>query len=191
MAFAIFTEANIGAVYVFVIAIIATAITYFAAEMIMSKTFKVFGTYKGYLAFWAVCAAFIAFFAFTNVFGYETRVPKTEEIESAAVFRRWYDEPHIADAEVIEKTKEIHQKLLQDIPVTSDLDEYQHLRVSYKLKNGKNIERVYKVSMETVDSAIAEMYKNNEYKMKTLGFDNLNIENVTRLNLSANAPSFG
>lgn len=189
--FAILTESTIGAIPIFIVATVATLITYFAIEMLMNKSFKVFGTYKGYLAFLGVCAAFIAFFAFTNVFGYETKVPKADEVESAAVFERWSDEPHVADSGLINATIEIHNGLIKDIPVVCDPDQFRHLRVSYKLKNGKSIERVYKVSEETNDKALAEMYKFDEYKMKVTRFDNLNIENITRCTLVTGTTSFG
>lgn len=191
VAFAIFTESGIGAVPVFIIAIVATAITYFAVEILMNKSFKVFGAYKGYLAFLGVCAAFIAFFAFTNVFGYETKVPKAEEVESAAVFVRWNDEPHVADNGLINATIAIHQELIENIPVVCEPEQFRHLRVSYKLKNGKNIERVYKVTEDVEDKALAEMYKFDEYKMKVTRFDNLNIENITRCTLVTGTNSFG
>lgn len=189
--FAILTESSIGAIPIFVVAIVATLIAYFAIEMLMNKSFKVFGKYKGYLAFLGACAAFIAFFAFTNVFGYETKVPNRDQVESAAVFERWSDEPHVADNELIDATIAIHQELIEDIPVVCDPEQFRHLRVSYKLKNGKRIERVYKVTEETLDKALAEMYKFDEYKMKVTRFDNLNIENITRCTLVAGTTSFG
>ncbi len=189
--FAILTESSIGAIPIFIVAAVATLITYFAIEMLMNKSFKVFGAYKGYLAFAGVSAAFIAFFAFTNVFGYETKVPNADEVESAAVFVQWSDEPHTADADLIGKTIEIHNGLIEDIPVVCDPEQFRHLRVSYKLKNGKRIERVYKVTEEVEDKALAEMYKFDEYKMKVTGFDSLNIENITRCTLVTGTNSFG
>ncbi len=189
--FAILTESSIGAIPIFIVAAVATLIAYFAIEMLMNKSFKVFGNYKGYISFVAVCAVFISFFAFTNVFGYETKVPKAEDVESAAVFERWSDEPHVADIELIDATIKIHQELIADIPVVCEPEQFRHLRVSYKLKNGKRIERVYKVSEKIVDDALAEMYKFDEYKMKVTRFDNLNIENITRCTLVTGTNSFG
>ncbi len=189
--FAILVETSIGAIPIFVAAIVATLITYFAIEMLMNKSFKVFGAYKGYLAFAGVCAVFITFFAFTNVFGYETKVPDADEVESAAVFERWGDEPHVADNGLIDATIGVHQELIEHIPVVCDPEQFRHLRVSYKLKNGKRIERVYKVPEETMDKALAEMYRFDEYKMKVTNFDNLNVENITRCTLVTGTNSFG
>ena len=65
------------------------------------------------------------------------------------MFQNWSDEPYINNEDGIMTTIDIHKKLTEDIPVSCEPEDYRYLRVSYKLKKGKTLERVYKVSEET------------------------------------------
>jgi len=152
----------------------------------MNKSFKIFKTsYKGFCGFVAFCAAFIAFFAFTSVFGYETRIPKSEDIEKAAVYVTWSEEkPLIDDRTLIEDVRAIHKEIISDIPVVND-DAFGYLKISYKLASGKTLDRAYRVSEQVYDNALSKMYENKEYKLKVTGFDNLNIDNIDNLTLGA------
>lgn len=191
--FGIMTSMNIGAIAIFVVASITTAIVFFACEMLIRKSFKVFGTYKGYIGFAVFCAVFISFFAYTGVFGYETRIPAAEDIESAAVSTNWNVEKcTVADKALIEETRKIHEKLTEDIPTTTDTSSgvYRNLRIMYKLTNGKTLERLYLVSEDTAKSAMTKMYESTEYKLKATEIANLNIENIDKLVLSVLNPSF-
>ncbi len=190
--FGITTPMDLEAWAVFLIAITLTAIVYFACEMLINKSFKVFGFYKGYLGFALCCAIFIGFFAYTGVFGYEKRVPETDDIESAAVFLGWHGEKPVSiDPELIEETREIHNQMIKDIPTTTDDDaDYRNLRISYKLKSGKWLERMYMVSPEVMVDSMDRMYKFEDYKLKATKIENLNIENIKGLTLSVNANNF-
>ncbi len=190
--FGILTGMNLSAVAVFTGTAVVTAIVYFACEMLMNKTFKVFGSYKGYCGFAVCVAAIIAFCAYTHMFGYETRIPETAEIESATVCTTWgYDMPLTEDQGAIETTRDIHQELIQDIPVVEEEKIGNHLlRVSYILKNGKEVHRRYRVSQEVLDYALGRMYAYTDYKMKVTGFDNLNIENARNMMIGVYMPSY-
>ncbi len=184
--FGIFSSSDISAAAIFITAIVITLIVYFASEMLMCKTFKVFSKYKGYLAFAACAAAFISFFAFTNVFGYETTIPDSTEIDRAAVYVNYrYDYPTSSDANVIAAVRNIHSGFISDIPITRDDDVYPLMRVRYELKNGKIVTREYHVSEEENANALSVMYEYPEYKLKLFGFDKLNTENVSHLYLLA------
>jgi ABC-2 type transport system permease protein len=67
-------------------------VAYFAVEMVLRKSLKVWGTYKGYAAFVVVFSAMICIFAFTSFFGFETRVPKLENIEEVGIYEYYYQE---------------------------------------------------------------------------------------------------
>ncbi|MBQ9737251.1 MAG: hypothetical protein IJV86_02455 [Clostridia bacterium] len=190
--FGITTPMDLETWAIFLIAIALTAIVYFACEMLINKSFKVFSFYKGYVAFALCCAIFIGFFAYTGVFGYEKRVPETADIESAAVFLGWHGEKPVSiDPELIEETREIHRQLIKDIPVATDDDaDYRNLRISYKLKSGRWLERMYIVSPDVMVDSMDRMYKFEDYKLKATKIENLNIENINGLTLSVNANNF-
>ena len=189
--FGILTSMETGAAAMFAVVLVLCAIVYFAAEMLMSKNFKVFKTsYKGFCGFVACCVVFIGFFAYTSVFGYETRVPKLENIQRASVVAGRHDAV-FEDAQIIEDTLNIHKEIIADIPVVEDREsDYRRLLVSYELKNGKKMQRDYKTSPEIFDKAMDKMYQSKEYKLNITQIDNVNIENIDNLILSAEGANY-
>ncbi len=187
--FAITNSMNIDAVYKIIVAIVGAAIAYFACEMLINKTVKVFKNYKGFCVFGLCTALFIAFFAYTSVFGYETKVPDLADVESAAIYtnRAYGDQlPLIADSEVIKATQEIHREVIKNIPVTCESGD-RIFNITYQLKNGEKISRRYWVSSDIYDRAMMAMYDNDEYKFKITGIDNINVENVVDLEIEFNS----
>lgn len=186
--FGVLSSAELGPVPVFTVATVFTLIAYFAAEMLMNKIFRVFGAYKGYAAFWIICGICISFFAFTDVFGFEMRIPKPENIESATVYSG-YKEPYIEGENEINAVTAIHKSITEARTVTVNPDEYYNLDVSYKLKNGKTLDRSYAVSKDVYNDAMETMYGFEDYKLKTTGILDINIDNVQNLELTLNAPN--
>ncbi len=190
--FGLLNSMEMGAVAIVVVVLILCAIAYFAAEMLINKSFKVFkSSYKGFCGFVVCCAVLIGFFAYTSVFGYETRVPKPEEIEKAGLYTQWGWKESLVfdDPQLIENTIAIHEEIISDIPVTAGNEWDYHLFVSYKLKNGTQMQRRYRISPELYDKVMRAMYKSKEYKLGITEINNVNIENVKSLTLSAR--SFG
>lgn len=187
--FAITNSMDIDAVYRIIVAIVGAAIAYFACEMLINKTLKVFRNYEGFCIYGLCAALFIAFFAYTSVFGYETKVPDLADVESAAVYtnRANGDQlPLIADSEVIKATQEIHREVIKDIPVTCESGD-RLFYITYQLKNGEKISRRYWVSSDIYDRAMMAMYDNDEYKLEITGLNNINIENVFELGIDLNS----
>ena len=180
--------------YVFAVAIIGSAIVYFACEMLINKSLKVFKYYKGYLGFVVVSALFISFFAYTNVFGYETRIPNMDDVVSAGVYPNYYSrqKPLVEDKVLIADTAEIHKNIVEKIPVTeSEISSDTHtLYITYIMNNGKKLERRYNVSKDIYTYAMTKMYQNVDYKLKFTTLSNVNVENVRQVNLYANTSSF-
>lgn len=194
VAFSLISQRNIAPIYMYVEIFVVTAIIYFACEILMNKSFRVFDKYKGFLVF-AVCfALFIGFFAYTSVFGYETRVPSLDAVESASfhTYREYNAPPRVADGTMISATKRIHEMILEDIPKREKVfgGEAGTLYLTYNLKDGGQIRRRYTVSKSMYDYAMGEMYKNEEYKLFVSKIGDVNIENVKRLNVHANISNF-
>lgn len=186
--FAILCETDIAPVFAYIEVAVSAAIVYFACEMIINKSFKVFGSYKGLLVFIAASAAVLLFVANTSVFGYETRIPDPQDIESAAVHESYrFDNIVVSDAKLIEDVRATHTKMLESIPRrTDELFEFENGRyiyVTYRLRNGDVLRRQYIVEKEVADEALSKMFENNEYKQKVTGLCELNIENVNEINI--------
>lgn len=192
IVFTILVETGIANVFAYFETAVAAAIAYFACEMLIQKSFRVFGKYKGLLVFFAAGACLLLFVANTSVFGFETRIPKASEVESASVHEAYrYEGILVSDEKLIADVIEIHGKVIEDIPREIDrvLLDGRSFYVTYKLKNGKMLRRQYTVDADTCFDAISKMYENKEYKIKVTDFDELNVENVNKVEIRLDSAS--
>ena len=143
---------NIASVVISVL--IFSSLAYFGAEMMLKKTAKVFAKpWIGYVSFLLVFAIVISGFAFTDFFGFEKRIPDSEDIESAVIYftydfgyyEEYYKMPYYTDEGVIESIRYVHQYFVEKDPVVKDNDYYDSVFLKYKLKDGSIIERKYYV----------------------------------------------
>lgn len=186
---------NLGVAPIITLIVVFTLISYFAIEMLMNKSFKVFKLYKGYFAFLGAFAIVTLFFAYTSVFGYETRIPSSDKIVKSGVYTNYYGDeiPLVIDEKLAEIVREIHKELINDIPVVDDKNmefRYNHFSVVYQLENGNMLKRAYDITNEQAEKYLKKMYESEKYKLKVTGIDNINIENVTGLNLDCNTPNY-
>ncbi len=181
-----------------IVTLIISVIAYFAAEMILRKTFKVWDKYKGYLVFAAAFVAMICVFAFTSFFGYETRVPDVKDIESAAIYEYYYqpDVPWITDSEIIGYTTSVHEELVEkeNIYIVKERrDNYNYntaMHIRYKLKNGKTIVRRYPVNQTKAYEILENLYKSDEYKRKVVELFDKNIGKIYSISFNHNNVGF-
>jgi ABC-2 type transport system permease protein len=185
-----------GGEFMLMIAILVWGVIgYFAAEMLLQKSFRVFGAWKGGLA---VAAVFIAMFLVVglDLTGFETRVPDPDQVDSVFVsglevmylqddgdeFRGSFSDP-----ELIRLITVIHQE------AAAQRDEEREtqarlggsrtsLYVTYTLKNGSTMSRRYSmvwVQPGEVDQegaaawALQQIYDNRELCWQMYGFDRL------------------
>ena len=147
------------------IVFIVSAVAYFVCEIFLKKTFRVWGSYKGYCAFAAVFAAIICTFAFTSFFGYENRIPDEKYVEGVAVYDYYGEEiPYLANEDVFEKTIALHKELIKNKPLTEDESADTYIHINYKLTNGSVLHRRYGVSSEEMRKFMAKLYENRQYK---------------------------
>ncbi len=149
-----------------------SGIIYFACEMMLKKTFKVWRSYKGYLGFTIVAAVVVYVFLFTSFFGYEKVVPNDNEVESVAAYEYYYREnmPWSDDADVIEYVTQIHDYFISQTHTLNDwmsnenyLD-MSYITLNYKMKNGDVIKRRYPVEYERKMEIMNELYGFESYR---------------------------
>ena len=171
---------------------VVCGIVYFACEMLLSKSFKVFKTYKGYLIFSAIIAAAICFFAFTTVFGYETRVPQPDKVENV-VFGREMENYDCAlkDGEHIALVMGMHEEFIENRETFGELDERANLYLTYTLKDGKRISRRYTVSREKFEECMNRMFEIKEYKRNVTRISKINVQNVKHFSININVGEYG
>ena len=156
------------------IVLIIGAIVYFAAEMLLKKSLKIRGAWKGFLTLVAVFAVMTSVFAFTSFFGYETRVPDVEDVESVGIYdyRNGISERFVTDPAVIARAVAAHSELVQKeniyrikqfLPARTF-----NLELRYMLKNGKMLIRSYPVSEAFYFSVMGDLYTSQEFKQKNI-----------------------
>ena len=160
--------------WVLLIVAIISFVVYFAAEMLLKKTFKVWKkAYKGFICFTAGMAVIFGVFSLTSFFGFETYVPKAEKLESVALYNYYHqtDEPFVTNKEITDFILKTHTELTQTVPqnvfaqnVYRYEENFTRLHVAYKLKNGRRVNRVYNVPMDRCHEVMSVLYKYEEYK---------------------------
>ena len=171
---------------------ISAGIVYFASEMILKKSFRIWKSWKGFAGFAVFFSAMICFFAFTSFFGYETRIPDREDIEGVAVYEYYYlQEPWSSDPELIDYATKVHLETLQNneiYTVKKYIREYSSaLHIKYKLKNGDVMVRRYPVPEKQICGILSELYKSQEYRMKVLELFSEDIGRYNRLHFNNGA----
>ena len=127
-------------------------IGFFGAEMLMKKTFRVFDkkAFKGFALFAAVTALLLGCLVF-DFFGYETRMPKLENVQSVSLYATG-DIIALSDTENLEKVLHLHQGTLavKQENAAAQKENWQnqnysthYFTITYGLKNGRVINRRY------------------------------------------------
>ena len=134
-----------------------SVIGYFAAEMLLRKSFRVFQYWKGAVAMLAVLLA-LCLACTLDLFGVERRVPNVDDVELLAVnLRAGYPEDsgrtyaaELTDPDSIRKFLALHQALVDDrdrmdpdSPRYQPGNDYTYFNLRYTLKNGGTVYRRY------------------------------------------------
>lgn len=143
-------------------------IGYFAAEMILQKSFKVFKkNWLGYIISMLVVIAVLLCIKF-DVFGYEKRVPEVDNVKSASVSAEGESYVEFKEEENIKEITDIHRSIIDHKEGYEQYNRYvgesSYVRIEYTLKNGDVISRVYYVptSDELLNDETADAYALNE-----------------------------
>lgn len=158
------------AVFATIITLISLVI-YTASEMLLKKTVNVLYSWKGYVGFAIFFVIITSVFALSSFFGYETKVPDINEVQSAVLYNRYFDEgePFTDDTEAIREIINIHSEFVSDgnIPLISSDYNYRDssvINIKYKLKNGKSLIRKYSMPTEREEAYMDRMFEHESYK---------------------------
>lgn len=135
--------------------LLGAALGYYAAEMLLQKSLRVFRSrIRGLIVVWAVFLLGVVV-AELDLTGYERRVPETEEIQSVVLVN---DGRVTDDAESIELTRKIHQTAIDNREHNRQANNKGVIYIGYNLEDGSSIERTYYVdrSREWIDSGNSE-----------------------------------
>lgn len=117
-------------------------IGYYAAEMLMQKTLKVFpGRWKGCLVSCLVLAVLTMAWEF-DLFGYERRVPEADQVELVWLLQNG---TYLTEQENLQALTALHRSFVDNKAENESADERFTVSIKYTLKNGKIVDRQYPV----------------------------------------------
>lgn len=171
--------------------LIAGVIGYYAANMLLAKSLRVFrGSLKG-LVLTAACAVAICCSMYFDLFGVEKRVPTVDQIEYMTFYtadNNYYLYPD-EDTELIEEVRAVHLAIAEDADYIRAMEEnlryestkdrtefslHNTVRVNYYLKNGTSVSRRYSIPIvrsrledpDTYDYALDRMVNGQNSRNK-------------------------
>ncbi|MBP3653824.1 MAG: hypothetical protein J6J04_00130 [Oscillospiraceae bacterium] len=166
MLYQVSPTGTMAAVYLAVLLIIGGTACYFIAQMLITKTVNVFRSGWKSVGLYAICVILVITGIENDMTGYERKVPDAEDVES--VYVSLYDGQNIAtfeDEENINTVLQLHRNIITN----KDFHEWefgspeaaayigqfddpaagfqrQNLALTYTLKDGSTMKRVYCVS---------------------------------------------
>lgn len=148
----------------------AGLVGYFAAEMLIKKSFRVFRTGAKGAAIVSLALVLLGVTMSFDLTGYEKRVPDESEIESAFYTFSGMTDVTTDDADTIRRLTAAHQAIVKNrneqvrIADASDADtlsqndhddiEPFHLRLTYYLKDGSQLSRSYSLYLRRSDLTV-------------------------------------
>ena len=177
-------------VFLLVCQLVMGFVVYCAVEMLMRKRFKIFDkrTWIGLAALFAVIIGLFAVMK-ADLFGYETRIPETEDVESVYVMGYEVGGVSSSDPAFIELVRDVHRVCLDNKDLkapTGPWDEagYSYdlwIQLEYTLKNGSHVNRAYTVPLYKGDETVEvfnRLINTDIAKRETYlhgGYDSLNM----------------
>lgn len=135
---------------------IITLIAYLIIEMILKKTYKVFKSIIGFIVY-AVIVTIGFVILNTGAFGYETRIPKAEDVQEVD-FSLNSDTINFREKQNIENVIDFQQKLINE-----KKKGYTEYTLEYKLKNGRKITRKYNINNSLYKEELNKILTSDEY----------------------------
>ena len=135
---------------------IITLIAYLIIEMILKKTYKVFKSIIGFIVY-AVIVTIGFVILNTGAFGYETRIPKAEDVQEVS-FSVENETINFKEKQNIENVIDFQQKLINE-----KKKGYTEYTLEYKLKDGKKITRKYAINNTLYKEELKRILTSDEY----------------------------
>ena len=207
MATSLFFSWSDNAAFLSVCVVLWSVVGFFAAEMLLKKSFRVLGAWKrGLIAL--VVMSLLCGGCFADVFGIETRVPKADQVASLSVvldLGEPYDDGRqlaleLTDPEDMAPFIALHQAVVDqrdraqyNSPSYAPGDNYFSLSLYYTLGNGATVNRqyhsipIYRSESEdpsTVSGQYFALLQNRELVAKAYAFDHYGAGRLVEVCLS-------
>jgi ABC-2 type transport system permease protein len=170
---------------------------YLLAEMLLQKTWRVFGHLKGYLFYGGILVVIISMLQF-DITDYEDRVPELDEIKQVHLSEGSYVylQPeelgypnrtfYLEEKENIQLVHDLHKEIIanKNNP-TNIINQKETAFFVYELKNGKKLVREYEINKEDYLAYYKPIHESAEYKEVTYSLFNLDNEEINMITVEA------
>lgn len=173
-------------------------IGYIIAEMLLKKSFKIWKSYKGFLAF-SLVFIIVAIGVKMDMFGYEKYIPAVTQIKAASItgspdFKNSTEKKPsygiLYQEENVKNVIAMHNKFIEDknINLSSEEDRYnkRYFPISYELIDGRVIKREYYVSEDKYEELYNKIYDSAEYKISTNNIFDYEVSDIYSVRISNN-----
>ncbi|PLR94155.1 DUF6449 domain-containing protein [Bacillus sp. T33-2] len=177
--------------------VLGAIIGYFAAEMVLEKTWRVFNKFKG-LALYAAGILMIVVVA-QLLEPYEDRVPSMDKVKSVLFtdmpigyvyeYKSQTPEP-LTGKESLQDVQELHSQIVADKKenVTDQSRFYENVFFIYELDNSKKMIRQYQIEKNKYKRYLKPIYESAEYKRSTRDIFDFKTEDVNKITITSNGP---
>ncbi|WPC40464.1 DUF6449 domain-containing protein [Clostridium sp. JS66] len=172
--------------------LIASFIGYFAAEMIVKKSIRVFKNIKGYLIYVVIIILVIIGVKF-DVLGYEKKMPALSNVDSI-YFSEGFEHLNYYkcnrdvyfDKKDIENIYNFHKQLIEEKSknrYNNNGGQSRKVIFIYNLKNGSKIQRGYDVSLGDYTKYLKPIYESKEYKKMHYDILQVNSSDIEKITI--------
>lgn len=172
-------------------------IGYLLAEMLLQKTWRVFGHLKGYLYYGGILVVIISILQF-DITNYEDRVPELADIKQVHLSDGPYLYLHPEESGYSKKTfyldektniqlvLDLHKEIIANKNSTTNTREQKETAfIVYELKNGKKLVREYEINKEEYLAYYKPIHESREYKEVTYRLFSLTNEEINMITVEA------
>lgn len=148
-------------------------IGYFAAEMVLQKSWRVFGSVRGLAVFAAAMVVFVL--VIQSLAPYERRVPVLDEIKNVTLSNAVYSYADggfmpkpLKQKENIKAVRNLHDEIIKNEKINEvDMESSEFALFIYELNNGSKIIRQYSIDRLDYEAQLKKINEALEYKHAT------------------------
>jgi ABC-2 type transport system permease protein len=170
---------------------------YFAAEMVLQKTWRVYGEIKGLLIFAGTNALLVLGMQTLGI--YENRIPAERDIKNVLMtdninvynggaFNHIFTPIPLKEKANIEGVLKFHKQILKDRNIDQGQTFTRNLYFIYELKNGHRLIREYPVNDQLYTDLLKPIHESKEYKITTNQIFHLDEKKIKSINITPNGP---
>ncbi|TWE05153.1 ABC-2 type transport system permease protein [Neobacillus bataviensis] len=183
--------------------VIGAVLGYLGAEMILRKTWRVFGRIKGLIVYLTITAVLGIGVQILGI--YENKVPVEEQIKTVLfsnqlgfyanddIYREYYTPSPMKEKGNIEAVRKLHQQLLSYRKINQQKENYQseNFYIQYEMKNGSKMTREYSVNERLYEDFLKPIYESKEYKLSAKEIFKLKENKIKTLTIGSGPVSQG